>query len=61
MWKIIRLLIFIIWLIDILNINFIIDGVAVAEFLDKTLPLNFWFWFLYMLIAPDADLEEKIC
>ena len=55
MWKIIRLLIFIIWLIDILNINFIIDGVAVAEFLDKTLPLNFWFWFLYMLIAPDAN------
>lgn len=55
MWKIIRLLIFIIWLIDILNINFIINGVAVAEFLDKTLPLNFWFWFLYILIAPDAD------
>ncbi len=57
MWKIIRLLIFIIWLIDVLNINFIINGVAVidAEFLDKTLPLNFWFWFLYVLIAPDAD------
>lgn len=55
MWKIIKFLVCIIWIVDILNINFIINGVAVAELLDVTLPLNFWFWFLAILIMPSED------
>ena len=55
MFKTIKFLIIIIWLIDILNINFIINGTSVAYFLDKTIPLNFWFWFFLMLVMPNED------
>ena len=55
MFKTIKFLIIIIWLIDILNINFIINGISVAYFLDKTIPLNFWFWLLLILIMPSGD------
>lgn len=42
----------IIWIIDILNINFLINGIHIAEFLDVTIPLNFWFWLLFWLLTP---------
>lgn len=32
-----------IWLIDIMNIDFLINGIHIAKFLDITVPLNFWF------------------
>jgi hypothetical protein len=55
MFKTIKFLIIIIWLIDILNINFIINGTSVAYFLDRTIPLNFWFWLFLMLTMPNED------
>ena len=42
----------IIWIIDILNINFLINGIHIAEFLDVTILLNFWFWLLFWLLTP---------
>ena len=44
-----RLLI-IIWIIDILNIDFIVNGVHIAEFLDVTIPLNGAFWLIIWLL-----------
>lgn len=41
MFKIFKTLLLIIWIIDICNINFIFDGIEVAEFLDKTVAINF--------------------
>lgn len=42
----------IIWIIDILNIDFIIKGIHVAEFLDSTVPINTLFWILYFFLTP---------
>ena len=39
-----------VWIIDILNIDFIINGVHVAEFLDVTIPLNGAFWLIIWLL-----------
>ncbi len=47
-----RILIGIIWLIDILNISFIINGIDIATLLDTTIPLNTLFWLLYFLLIP---------
>lgn len=52
MFKTIKTLFIVIWLIDMLNINFMINGVAVAAFLDKTIPINTLFWFLFWLLIP---------
>ena len=50
----------IIWIIDILNIDFIINGVHIAEFLDITVPLNGWFWLLVWLLVPTVtELSKK--
>ena len=50
----------IIWIIDILNIDFIINGTHVAEFLDVTVPLNGWFWLLVWLLVPTVtELSKK--
>ena len=57
MFKLFRTLILIIWLVDILNINFLINNIQIAEFLDKTIPLNFWFWFLFWIFVPAVDDE----
>lgn len=48
-----RYLVFLIWLIDILNIDFLVNGVHIAQFLDVTIPINFWFWTLYFLLSPN--------
>lgn len=47
----------IIWLIDIMNIDFLINGIHIVEFLDKTIPLNFWFWFLFWLCMSNQYLN----
>ena len=50
----------IIWIVDILNIDFVINGTHVAEFLDVTVPLNGWFWLLVWLLVPTAtELSKK--
>jgi hypothetical protein len=54
MFKIFKTLILIIWVIDILNINFTINDIQVAEFLDKTIQINFWAWFLIWLLMPNS-------
>lgn len=59
MYKTILLLLRIIWVIDILNISFSIGGVNVAEFLDITVPFNFWAWFIIWLLLPTVH-EVKI-
>lgn len=54
MFKIFKTLLLVIWIIDICNINFIFNGVEVAEFLDKTVAINFWGWFLFWLLVPTS-------
>lgn len=56
MFKILKTLILIIWLIDILDIDFIINGVHVAQFLDVTVPLNGLFWFLLWASIPTSSI-----
>jgi len=56
MYKTFMGIITIIWLIDIMNIDFLINGIHVVKFLDKTIPLNFWFWFLFWLCTPNEYL-----
>lgn len=48
--KLVSLLIKIIWIIDILNISFMINGVDVATFLDVTLQINTLAWFFLIFI-----------
>lgn len=55
MFKIFKTLLLIIWIIDICNINFIFNGIEVAEFLDKTVAINFWGWFLFWLLVPTSS------
>ena len=55
MFKIFKTLLLIIWLIDITNIDFIINGTHLAYFLDVTLPLNTWFWLLLWLLIPSSE------
>jgi hypothetical protein len=55
MFKIFKTLLLVIWIIDICNINFIFNGIEVAEFLDKTVAINFWGWFLFWLLVPTSS------
>lgn len=58
MFKIFKTLILIIWIIDIFNIDFIVNGVQVADFLDNILPLNTWFWiFLWCLMPVSTNVN----
>ena len=60
LYLIFKALLVIIWIIDILNIDFIINGTHIAEFLDVTVPLNGWFWLLVWLLIPTvAELNKK--
>lgn len=60
LYAIFKALLVIIWIIDILNIDFIINGIHVAEFLDVTVPLNGWFWLLVWLLIPTVtELNKK--
>lgn len=46
MRKILRSIVVLIWIIDILNINFVFNGVSIAEFMDVTIPFNTLAWIL---------------
>mgnify|MGYP003440099310 FL=1 len=60
LYAIFKALLVIIWIVDILNIDFIINGTHVAEFLDVTVPLNGWFWLLVWLLVPTVtELSKK--
>ena len=55
MFQIIKLLISIVWIIDILNI-----GTLGTTILDKTYPLNTGFWLLYALVI-GFDTTKEVC
>ena len=60
LYAIFKALLIIIWIIDILNIDFVINGIHVAKFLDVTVPLNGWFWLLVWLLVPTVtELSKK--
>ena len=60
LYAIFKTLLVIIWIVDILNIDFVINGIHVAEFLDVTVPLNGWFWLLVWLLVPTiTELSKK--
>ena len=60
LYAIFKALLVIIWIVDILNIDFVINGTHVAEFLDVTVPLNGWFWLLVWLLVPTVtELNKK--
>lgn len=63
MFKIIKTLFLIIWVIDILNININMNGIQYlsAEMLDIEIPINFWFWFIFWLFVPSSNIisEER--
>ena len=60
LYAIFKTLLIIIWIVDILNIDFVINGIYVAEFLDVTVPLNGWFWLLVWLLIPTVtELSKK--
>lgn len=60
LYAIFKTLLIIIWIVDILNIDFVINEIHVAEFLDVTVPLNGWFWLLVWLLVPTVtELSKK--
>ena len=59
MFALAQLILLIIWLIDVFNIDFIINGVHIAQWLDVTVPLNGWFWFLLWLLMPTGRIIVK--
>ena len=59
MYKILYALIIIIWVIDITNINFIIERVNIREYLDVTLPINGWAWFLILTFLPGTSVTMR--
>lgn len=54
-----KIIMFVIWLIDILNIDFIIANISIKELLDITIPLNFWFWLIFWILIPTNVVIEK--
>ena len=59
LFAIFKTIIIFIWLVDIMNINFLIGDMNIAHFLDITLPLNGWFWFLFWFLIPSIP-DDKI-
>lgn len=59
LYAIFQAIVLIVWVIDILNIDFIINGVHVAYFLDVTVPINGWFWLLIWLLMPTVKTVSK--
>ena len=53
MFRIIKLLISIVWIIDVLNI-----GTLGTSILDKTYQLNIGFWLLYALVIGFSATKE---
>lgn len=59
LYAIFQAIILIVWVIDILNIDFIINGVHIAYYLDVTVPINGWFWLLIWLLMPTVRTISK--
>lgn len=59
LYAIFQTIVLIVWVIDILNIDFIINGVHIAYYLDVTVPINGWFWLLIWLLMPTVRTISK--
>lgn len=59
LYAIFKTLITIVWIVDILNIDFLVNGVHVAEFLDVTIQINGWFWLLIWLFLPTISSRKE--
>lgn len=59
LYAIFQAIVLIVWVIDILNIDFIVNGIHVAYFLDVTVPINGWFWLLIWLLMPTVETISK--
>lgn len=59
LYAIFQAIVLIVWVIDILNIDFIINGVHIAYYLDVTVPINGWFWLLIWLLMPTVRTVSK--
>lgn len=59
LYAIFKTLITIVWIVDILNIDFLVNGIHVAEFLDVTIPINGWFWLLIWLFLPTISSRKE--
>lgn len=59
LYAIFQAIVLMVWVIDILNIDFIINGVHVAYYLDVTVPINGWFWLLIWLLMPTVRTISK--
>lgn len=59
MYRVLYSLVVIIWIVDILNMNIMINGVNVHEFLDVTIPVNGWAWFLLWVFLPSASVVVR--
>ena len=59
MYRILYALLVIIWIVDILNMGIIIDGINVHTFLDVTVPINGWAWFLLWAFLPSAAVTVR--
>lgn len=59
MYRVLYSLVVIIWIVDILNMNIIINGVNVHEFLDVTIPVNGWAWFLLWVFLPSTSVVVR--
>lgn len=60
LYAIFKTILTIVWIIDILNIDFVVNKIHVAKFLDITVPLNGWFWLLVWLLVPTRiELNKK--
>ena len=54
MYKLFHALLVIIWIIDILNLNFQVGNIWTAEFLDQTIPINTLAWILIWIFIPSS-------
>lgn len=59
MYRVLYSLVVIIWIVDILNMNIMINGVNVHEFLDVTIPVNGWAWFLLWVFLPSTSVVVR--
>lgn len=59
MYRVLYSLVVIIWIVDILNMNIMINGVNIHEFLDVTIPVNGWAWFLLWVFLPSTSVVVR--
>lgn len=59
MYRVLYSLMVIIWIVDILNMNIMINSVNVHEFLDVTIPVNGWAWFLLWVFLPSTSVVVR--